>query len=164
MVLIFSFAVLSIPIAVIDFFYRKYEYEENLKMTKEEVKEERKSYEGNPTVKREIRKRMRMLPLRRMVKEVPKVDVVTNPEHFAVALKYEKGKMDAPKVIAKRQDNIALKIKEVARENNVKIVEDPPLARGLYKSCDIGEYIPEKFYVAVAKILAQIYKAKKVRV
>lgn len=165
MVLIFSFAVLSVPVAVVDFFYRKYEYEENLKMTKEEVKEERKSYEGNPTIKREIRKRMRMLSLRRMIKEVPKADVViTNPEHFAVALKYEKGKMDAPKVIAKGQDNIALKIKEVAKENGVKIVEDPPLARGLYESCDIGEYIPEKFYVAVAKILAQIYKAKKVRV
>lgn len=165
MVLIFSFALLSVPIAVMDFFYRRYEYEENLKMTKEEVKEERKSYEGNPVIKREIRKRMRMLSLRRMIKEVPKADVViTNPEHFAVALKYEKGKMDAPKVIAKGQDNIAQRIKEVARESGVKIVEDPPLARGLYESCEIGEYIPERFYVAVAKILAQIYKSKKVSV
>lgn len=164
-ILIFAFASLSVPIAVVDFFYRKYEYEENLKMTKEEIKEERKSYEGNPIIKREIRKRMRMLALRRMIKEVPKADVViTNPEHFAVALKYERSKMQAPKVIAKGQDNIALKIKEVARESGVKIIEDPPLARGLYESCEIGDYIPEKFYVAVAKILAQIYKSKKIKV
>lgn len=108
---------------------------------------------------------MRMLALRRMIKEVPKADVViTNPEHFAVALKYERSKMQAPKVIAKGQDNIALKIKEVARESGVKIIEDPPLARGLYESCEIGDYIPEKFYVAVAKILAQIYKSKKIKV
>lgn len=165
MVLIFAFAALSVPIAVIDFFYRRYEYEENLKMTKEEIKEERKSYEGNPVIKREIRKRMRILAMRRMIKEVPKADVViTNPEHYAVALKYEKGKMEAPKVIAKGQDNIALKIKEVAKEHGVKIVEDPPLARGLYESCEIGDYIPEKFYVAVAKILAQIYRSKRVTV
>ncbi|MEJ5173054.1 MAG: flagellar biosynthesis protein FlhB [Hydrogenothermaceae bacterium] len=165
MILIFAFAVLSVPIAVIDFFYRRYEYEENLKMTKYEVKEEMKSYEGNPLIKKEIRKKMRMLALRRMIKEVPKADVViTNPEHFAVALKYEKGKMDAPKVIAKGQDLVAQKIKEVAKESGVKIVEDPPLARGLYESCEIGDYIPEKFYVAVAKILAEIYKSKKVKV
>lgn len=165
MILIFAFATLSVPIAVIDFFYRRYEYEENLKMTKEEIKEERKSYEGNPLVKKEIRKRMRILAMRRMIKEVPKADVViTNPEHYAVALKYEKGKMEAPKVIAKGQDNIAQKIKEVAKENGVRIVEDPPLARGLYESCEVGDYIPEKFYVAVAKILAQIYKSKKVTV
>ncbi|MCX7760787.1 MAG: flagellar biosynthesis protein FlhB [Hydrogenothermaceae bacterium] len=165
MILIFAFAILSIPIAVIDFFYRRHEYEENLKMTKHEVKEEMKSYEGNPLIKKEIRKKMRMLALRRMIKEVPKADVViTNPEHFAVALKYERGKMDAPKVIAKGQDLIAQKIKEVAKENGVKIVEDPPLARGLYESCEVGDYIPEKFYIAVAKILAEIYKSKKVKV
>ncbi|MEZ0323955.1 MAG: flagellar biosynthesis protein FlhB [Hydrogenothermaceae bacterium] len=162
MILIFAFAILSIPIAVIDFLYRRYEYEENLKMTKYEVKEEMKSYEGNPLIKKEIRKKMRMLALRRMIKEVPKADVViTNPEHFAVALKYEKGKMEAPKVIAKGQDLIAQRIKEVANEYGVKIVEDPPLARGLYESCEVGDYIPEKFYVAVAKILAEIYKSKK---
>lgn len=164
-ILIFSFAILSVPIAAIDFFYRRYEYEENLKMTKDEIKEERKSYEGNPLIKRELRRRMRMLSLRRMIREVPKADVViTNPEHFAVALKYEKEKMHAPKVIAKGQDNIALKIKDVAMESGVKIIEDPPLARGLYNHCEIGDYIPEKFYVAVAKILANIYRSKKIKV
>jgi flagellar biosynthetic protein FlhB len=132
-------------------------------MTKDEVKEERKSYEGNPLVKREIRKRMRQLALKRMIAEVPKADVViTNPEHYAIALKYERGKMHAPKVIAKGQDLIAQKIKEVAKEHGVKIVEDPPLARTLYSSCEIGDYIPENLYEAVAKILAEIYKFKKV--
>ncbi|ACN99309.1 flagellar biosynthetic protein FlhB [Sulfurihydrogenibium azorense Az-Fu1] len=160
-ILIMAFTFLSIPIAIADFFYRRYEYEENLKMTKDEVKEERKSYEGNPIVKKEIRKRMRQLALKRMIAEVPKADVViTNPDHYAVALKYEKGKMKAPQVIAKGQDLIALKIKEVAKEHNVKIVEDPPLARSLYSSCEVGDYIPEDFYEAVAKILAVIYKQK----
>lgn len=163
MVLIFSFSILSIPIAILDFLYRRHEYEENIKMTKEEVKEERKSYEGNPVIKREIRKRMRILAMRRMIKEVPRADVViTNPQHYAVALKYDKSDMDAPKVLAKGQDLVAQKIKEVAMENNIKIVEDPPLARGIYESCEIGDYIPEKFYIAVAKILAQIYKSKKI--
>lgn len=162
-ILVMSFAFLSVPIAIADFFYRRYEYEENLKMTKDEVKEERKSYEGNPLVKREIRKRMRQLALKRMIAEVPKADVViTNPEHYAVALKYERGKMHAPKVIAKGQDLIAQKIKEVAKEHGIKIVEDPPLARTLYSSCEIGDYIPENLYEAVAKIFAEIYKAKKV--
>jgi flagellar biosynthetic protein FlhB len=162
-ILVMSFAFLSVPIAIADFLYRRYEYEENLKMTKDEVKEERKSYEGNPLVKREIRKRMRQLALKRMIAEVPKADVViTNPEHYAVALKYERGKMHAPKVIAKGRDLIAQKIKEVAKEHGIKIVEDPPLARTLYSSCEIGDYIPENLYEAVAKILAEIYKAKKV--
>ncbi|MBX0310811.1 MAG: flagellar biosynthesis protein FlhB [Sulfurihydrogenibium sp.] len=161
-ILVMSFAFLSVPIAIADFLYRRYEYEENLKMTKDEVKEERKSYEGNPLVKREIRKRMRQLALKRMIAEVPKADVViTNPEHYAVALKYERGKMHAPKVIAKGQDLIAQKIKEVAKEHGVKIVEDPPLARTLYSSCETGDYIPENLYEAVAKIFAEIYKTKK---
>nr|BAU79814.1 putative flagellar biosynthetic protein FlhB [uncultured Aquificaceae bacterium] len=160
-ILVMAFAFLSVPIAIADFLYRRYEYEENLKMTKDELKEERKSYEGNPIIKREIRKRMRQLALKRMIAEVPKADVViTNPDHFAVALKYEKGKMEAPQVIAKGQDLIAQKIKEVAKEHNVKIVEDPPLARSLYSSCEVGDYIPSEFYEAVAKILALIYKQR----
>lgn len=161
-VLVMAFAFLSVPIAIADFFYRRYEYEENLKMTKDEVKEEMKSYEGNPVIKKEIRKKMRQLALKRMIAEVPKADVViTNPQHYAVALKYEKGKMEAPKVIAKGQDLIAQKIKEVAKQHNVKIVENPPLARALYSSCEVGDYIPEEFYETVAKILALIYKQKR---
>lgn len=161
-ILVMAFAFLSVPIAITDFLYRRYEYEENLKMTKDEVKEERKSYEGNPLIKREIRKRMRQLALKRMIAEVPKADVViTNPEHYAVALKYERGKIHAPIVIAKGQDLIAQKIKEVSIEHNVKIVENPPIARAIYSNCEVGNYIPENLYEAVAKILAVIYKQKK---
>ncbi|WP_456401287.1 flagellar biosynthesis protein FlhB [Persephonella sp.] len=162
-VLILAFAVISIPIAIIDFIYRKWEYEENIKMTKHEVKEERKMFEGNPMVKAAIRKKQRELAMMRMMAELPKADVViTNPEHYAVALKYEKGKMSAPKVIAKGKDQVALKIKEKAKEYNVPIVEDPPLARALYSSCEIGDMIPENLYVTIAKILAKIYSQKKV--
>ncbi len=164
MILILAFALLSIPVAVIDFIYRKFEYEENIKMTKQEVKEERKMYEGNPQIKAAIRRKQRELSMLRMMAEVAKADVViTNPDHYAVALKYEKGKMQAPKVVAKGVDNVALKIKEKAKENNVPVFEDPPLARSLYRSCDIGDYIPENLYVAVAKILARVYKEKGVK-
>ncbi|WP_457642091.1 flagellar biosynthesis protein FlhB [Persephonella sp.] len=160
--LILAFAVISIPIAIIDFIYRKWEYEENIKMTKHEVKEERKMYEGNPHVKAAIRKKQRELAMMRMMAEIPKADVViTNPEHYAVALKYERGQMAAPKVIAKGKNNVAQKIKEIAKKYDVPIVEDPPLARSLYSSCEIGDFIPENLYVAIAKILAKIYNRKK---
>ncbi len=162
MTLILAFALMSIPIAVIDYLYRRWEYEENIKMSKEEIKEERKLYEGNPQIKAAIRKKQRELAMMRMMSEVPKADVViTNPDHYAVALKYERGKMAAPKVIAKGKNLVAEKIKEIAKENNVPIVEDPPLARTLYSSCEIGDFIPENLYVAVAKILAEIYRRKR---
>ena len=128
-------------------------------MSKEEVKEERKLYEGNPQIKAAIRKKQRELAMMRMMAEVPKADVViTNPDHYAVALQYKRGEMSAPKVIAKGKNNVAEKIKEIAKENNVPIVEDPPLARSLYSSCEVGDFIPENLYVAVAKILAKIFK------
>ncbi|NPA12604.1 MAG: flagellar biosynthesis protein FlhB [Aquificae bacterium] len=159
LVLILAFALISIPVAIIDFLYRKWEYEENLKMSKHEIKEERKMYEGNPQIKAAIRRKQREMAMMRMMAEVPKADVViTNPEHYAVALVYDKEEMEAPKVVAKGKNLIAEKIKEVAKKNNVPIVEDPPLARALYSSVEIGEYIPEKFYVAIAKILARVYK------
>jgi len=161
LILVLAFAVSSIPVAIIDFIYRKWEYEENLKMSKEEVKEERKMYEGNPQIKAAIRKKQREIAMMRMMAEVPKADVViTNPDHYAVALVYEKGKMNAPKVIAKGKNLIAEKIKEIARKHDIPIVENPPLARALYSSVEVGHFIPEKFYVAVAKILAKVYKRK----
>ena len=164
LMMILFFAVLSIPIAVIDFLFRKYEYEENIKMSKHEVKEERKMYEGNPQIKAAIRKKQREMAMMRMMAELPQADVViTNPTHFAVALKYDKEKMFAPKVIAKGKDNIALKIIEKAKEYDIEIVQDPPLARGLYQACEVGDTIPEEFYVAVAKILAKIYKSKMIK-
>ena len=162
LIMILGFALLSIPVAVIDFFFRKYEFEENIKMSKQEIKEEHKLYEGNPQIKSAIRKKMREMSMSRMMAEVAKADVViTNPEHFAVALKYDKGKMRAPKVVAKGVDHVALRIKEEAKKHNVPIEENPPLARALYQSCEIGEYIPESLYQAIAKIFAKIYSKKK---
>ena len=161
-ILFFVFGLLSVPIAVVDFLYRRWEYEESLKMSKQEVKEERKQYEGHPLVRSAIRKRQREIAMRRMMAEVPKADVViTNPTHYAVALKYERGKMHAPKVVAKGVDKVALKIREIALENGVPVEENPELARALYSSCEVGDYIPEEFYRVVAKILAKIYRRRR---
>ena len=160
--LFFIFGLFSFPVALLDFFYRRWEYEESLKMSKEEVKEERKQYEGHPVIKSAIRKRQREIATRRMMAEVPKADVViTNPTHYAVALKYERGKMHAPKVVAKGVDNVALKIREVAVEAGVPVEENPELARALYVSCEVGDFIPEEFYRVVAKILAKVYRQRR---
>lgn len=162
--MILFFALLSIPIAIIDFLYRKYEHEENIKMSKQEVKEERKMYEGNPQIKAAIRRKQREIAMMRMMAEVPKADVIiTNPTHYAVALKYDKESMFAPKVVAKGKNSTALKIIEKAKENNVPVIQEPPLARALYQSCEIGDSIPEEFYIAVAKILAKIYRSKMIK-
>ena len=162
--LFFAFGLLSIPIAGVDYLFRRWEYEENLKMSKQEVKEERKQQEGHPLVKSAIRRRQREIAMKRMMAEVPKADVViTNPTHYAVALKYERGKMHAPKVVAKGADSVALRIKEIAIENGVPIEENPELARTLYETCDVGDYIPEELYRAVARILAKIYRRKGMR-
>jgi flagellar biosynthetic protein FlhB len=119
-------------------------------------------YEGNPQIKAMIKKKQRELAMMRMMAEVPKADVViTNPDHYAIALVYDRKKMSAPKVVAKGKNIIAERIKELARKNNVPVVEDPPLARALYSSVEVGHTIPERFYVAIAKILAKIYKRKK---
>ncbi len=161
LVLILGFALLSIPVAAVDFFFRRYEFEESIKMSKEEIKEEQKLYEGNPQIKSAIRKKMREMSLTRMMAEVARADVViTNPEHFAVALQYKRGQMHAPKVVAKGVDRIALRIKEEARAHNIPIEENPPLARALYQACDIGDYVPESLYQAIAKIFAKIYKKR----
>ncbi len=161
LILILGFALLSIPVAAMDFFFRRYEFEESIKMSKEEIKEEQKLYEGHPEVKRAIRKKMREMSLTRMMAEVAKADVViTNPEHYAVALQYKRGKMYAPKVVAKGVDRIALRIKEEARLHHIPIEENPPLARALYQACDIGDYVPENLYQAIAKIFAKIYKKR----
>ena len=135
--------------------------ERKLKLTKQELKEELKQTEGDPHVKARIRQKQREMARQRMLAEVPKADVViTNPVHYAVALKYELGEMPAPKVIAKGKDKLALKIKEIAEKYNIPIYEDPPLAQVLYKKVEVGDYIPEDLYHAVAKVLAYIYKLK----
>jgi flagellar biosynthetic protein FlhB len=148
-------------IGILDYAYRRWKWERDIMMTKWEVKEEHKQTEGNPEVKRELRRRMREIIMRRMIQQVPKATVViTNPTHFAVALKYDMDKDYAPKVVAKGADEIAKRIIEVAKEHGVEIYQDPPLARALYYSVDVGQEIPEKFYKAVAKVIAYVLKKK----
>ncbi len=158
---IWKISVVFAIIAGADFAYQKYKHKENLKMTKQEVKEEFKQMEGDPQIKGKIRSKQLMMARSRMMREIPKADVViTNPTHFAVALKYEATKKNAPKVIAKGVDAVAQRIKKVAQENNIPLYEDKALARALFKTCEIGDEIPSNLYRAVAQVLAYIYKLK----
>ena len=150
-----------IVIAIVDFVYTKWDYGENLKMTKDEVKDERKQMEGSPEVKQKQRQKMFQVMSRRMMQEVPKADVIiTNPTHIAIAIRYNALEAPAPIILAKGADKVAEKIKEIAREHKIPIRENKPLARALYKQVEIGDMIPEDFYQAVAAILAQIWKTK----
>ena len=133
-------------------------------MTKQEVKDEFKNTEGDPQIKGRQRRKMQEVSQKRMMQDVPKADVViTNPTHFAVALKYEAKVSSAPVVLAKGEDYLAQKIKEVARENKIEIVENKPLARMLYHNVDVGAEIPPELYQAVAEVLAAVYKAKNIQ-
>ncbi|MBW7473283.1 flagellar biosynthesis protein FlhB [Paenibacillus oenotherae] len=148
-------------LAVIDYIYQRYEHEKSLRMSKQDIKEEYKKTEGDPLIKGKIRERQRRMALQRMMQEVPKADVViTNPTHFAIALKYDSANMEAPTVIAKGMDYVALRIKEVAKENGVITMENKPLARALYDRSEIGETIPADLFQAVAEVLAYVYKLK----
>jgi len=148
-------------IAFADFAYQKWKHGEDLKMTKQEVKEEMKQQEGNPQVKGKIRQKMAEASRRRMMQELPKADVViTNPTHYAVAIVYDAEKYDAPVVIAKGADYLAQRIKEVARENDIEIVENVPLARSLYANVEIGEMVPPELYQGVAEVLAFVYRLR----
>ncbi len=149
--------------SVLDFMFQRRKFSKDIRMTKQEVKEEYKQTEGNPQIKSKIKQQQRQMSMARMMQQVPKADVViTNPTHFAVAIEYDPEKSDAPIVIAKGQDYVALRIKEVARENHIEIVENKPLARALYAEVEIGEAIPEEFYQAVAEVLAYVYSLKAV--
>ncbi|MDD2421429.1 MAG: EscU/YscU/HrcU family type III secretion system export apparatus switch protein, partial [Heliobacteriaceae bacterium] len=149
-------------VAAFDVWYQRYTHEESLKMSKQEVKDERKQMEGNPEIKAKVRQKMRQMAMRRMMQELPKADVViTNPTHYAVALKYETGKMAAPVMIAKGQDFIAWRIREIAADYDIPTVEDKPLAQALYHSVEIGQEIPAELFQAVAEILAFIYRLKR---
>jgi flagellar biosynthetic protein FlhB len=133
-------------------------------MSKQDIKDEFKKTEGDPLIKSKIRERQRQMAMRRMMQEVPKADVViTNPTHFSVAIKYEAGKMNAPVVIAKGQDYIALRIREVAKEHGVVLMENKPLARALYYRVEIGQSIPEDLFRAVAEVLAYVYRRASAR-
>jgi flagellar biosynthetic protein FlhB len=148
-------------IGVLDYIYQKYEHEKSLKMSKQDIKDEFKNAEGNPLIKGKIKEKQRRLALQRMMQEVPKADVViTNPTHFAVALKYETGQMEAPVVIAKGTDYVALKIREVAKASDIITMENKPLARALYSQVEVGQTIPADLFQAVAEVLAYVYKIK----
>jgi flagellar biosynthetic protein FlhB len=153
-------------LAAADYLFQRWTYEKSIKMTKEEVKQEGKDAEGDPAVKGRIRQLQREIARRRIMKEVPQADVIiTNPTHFAVALKYERGGgMTAPKVTAKGADLMAKRIREIATEHKVPIVERPPLARALYANVDEGQEIPEEFYRAVAEVLAYVYRLRGSRI
>jgi flagellar biosynthetic protein FlhB len=151
-------------IAAIDVPWQLFQHSKQLRMTREEIKEEMKESEGSPEVKGKIRQLQRELSRRRMMQEVPKADViVTNPTHFAVALKYDEKRMGAPIVVAKGADLIAARIREIATQNNVPIFEAPPLARALFRSVELGGEIPASLYVAVAQVLTYIYQLKTAR-
>jgi flagellar biosynthesis protein FlhB len=146
---------LSLP----DYLFQRRQHRESLKMTKQEVKEERKNVEGDPLIKSRLRERMRDVLSQNMMRKVPEADVViTNPTHYAVGMEWDRERMVAPMVTAKGKDNLAQRIKTLARENSVPIVENKPLARALYAEVEIGEVIPEQYYEVMAAVLAEVYR------
>jgi flagellar biosynthesis protein FlhB len=154
-------AVLLVVLAYFDFLYKKYEHEKSLKMSKQDIKDEHKKAEGDPLIKGKIKEKQRRMAIQRMMQDVPRADVViTNPTHYAVALQYDGTKMEAPVVLAKGTDYIALKIREIAKDNGVLTMENRPLARALYDRAEVGQTIPADLFQAVAEVLAYVYKLK----
>ncbi len=148
-------------IAFLDLFYQRWKFRQDMKMTKQEVKDEYKNAEGDPQIKAKQKQRMREASMRRMMQQLPEADVViTNPTHYAVAVKYDPEKYDAPYVLAKGENYLAQRIKDVAKENDIEIVENKPLARMLYANVEVGELIPPELYQAVAEVLAFVYHLK----
>jgi flagellar biosynthetic protein FlhB len=147
--------------SLLDFFYQRWEFEESLKMSKQEIKDEYRQMEGDPLIKSRIRKMQAEAARRRMFAELPKADVViTNPTHLAVALKYDGSSMDAPVVLAKGARLMAARIKAIAKENGIPVMENKPLARALYRSVPVGGQVPGAYFSAIAEILAYVYQAK----
>lgn len=160
--LVWKIALLFAVLAAFDFVYQKYKFNKDMMMTKQEVKEENKQTEGDPQIKRRIRKVQYEASRKRMMQNVPTADVViTNPTHYAVAIKYDMVKFSAPKVVAKGMDAVAERIKSIAKEHDVPIHENKELARALYKHCDVDEIIPQELFQSVASVLAYIYQVKK---
>ncbi|MCL6603075.1 MAG: flagellar biosynthesis protein FlhB [Paenibacillus sp.] len=147
--------------AALDYMYQRYEHEKSLKMSKQDIKDEYKKSEGDPLIKGKIRERQRRMAMQRMMQEVPNADVIiTNPTHFAVALKYDGSKMEAPQIVAKGQDFVALRIRELAKEHGIMTMENKPLARALFHRAEIGDVVPADLFQAVAEVLAYVYKLK----
>jgi len=154
-------AAVYMVIAFADYAYQKWKFKEDMKMTKQEVKDEYKNQEGDPQIKGKQKQKMREASMRRMMQQLPEADVViTNPTHYAVAVKYDPDKYDAPYVLAKGENYLAQRIKDVAKENDIEIVENKPLARMLYANVEIGELIPPELYQSVAEVLAFVYHLK----
>lgn len=157
----FQIGAVMLVLAALDYYYQWWDFNKSIKMSKQDVKEEYKQTEGNPQIKSKIKERQRALAMRRMMQDVPKADViVTNPTHYAVALKYEQG-MTAPTVLAKGQDLVAQRIKQIALENKIVTVENKPLARALFAAVEVGDMVPQELYQAVAEVLAYVYRLKK---
>ena len=155
-------SLMMLVMAFADYAFQRWQYKKGLRMTKQEVKDEYKQAEGDPKVRGKIRSKQMEFAMRRMMQAVPSADVViTNPVHFAVALKYDERKMSAPVVVAKGEGYIALRIREIAEQSGVIIVENPPLAQTLYKTVDIGREVPADLYQAVAEVLAYVYRLKR---
>jgi flagellar biosynthetic protein FlhB len=157
-----SAAALALAVlAILDFFFQRWDYEQQIRMTRQEIKEEMKQNEGDPQIKGKVRARQQELSRRRMMQDVRTADVVvTNPVHFAVALKYDLQRMVAPRVVAKGRHLLARRIRDAARKANVPVVENPPLARALYQACRVGAEVPLSLYQAVAEVLAFVYRRR----
>jgi flagellar biosynthetic protein FlhB len=152
-------AALLLVLAIVDYTYSRFRNETKLRMTKQEVKEEMRRMEGDPKIKQRRRQIAYQMASKRLAKDVPTADVIiTNPTHFAIALKYDAATMHAPKVVAKGQDLLAQKIREIAIAHGIPIIERKPLARALYRLVEVGKEIPEQFYSAIAEILAYVYE------
>ncbi|NSL51168.1 flagellar biosynthesis protein FlhB [Calidifontibacillus erzurumensis] len=155
-------SILLTILSIFDYAYQRYDHEKNLRMSKQDIKDEYKNMEGDPKIKAKIKEKQRQMAMRRMMQEIPNADVViTNPTHYAVVLKYDEDKADAPIVVAKGVDYLALKIKQIAKHHDIITVENRPLARALYEETEIGDVIPEHFFKAVAEILAYVYRLKR---
>jgi len=159
--LILNTVLVFLLIAISDYIFQKWNYEKSIRMTPQEVKEETRQTEGPPEIKSRLRAKQRELSRQRMMQEVPKATVIiTNPTHIAIAIRYDQPKDSAPVVVAKGAGDVAKRIKEIANKHDIPIVENKPLARLLFTSCDIDEQIPVKLYLAVAEIIAYVYKLK----
>lgn len=158
----FAATIALLFVAVLDYAYQRFDFAKNIRMSKQDIKDEYKNMEGNPLIRSKIKEKQRQMSMMRMMSEVPKADVViTNPTHFAIAIQYDDEKSDTPIVIAKGMDHVALKIKDIAKANNVTMVENRPLARGLYKKVELNQPIQEEFFQAVAEVLAFVYRTER---
>ncbi|ANU26710.1 flagellar biosynthesis protein FlhB [Planococcus versutus] len=150
-----------LSLSILDYIYQKYEFEKGIKMSKQDIKDEYKKAEGDPLIKSKIKDKQRQMSMNRMIQDLPSADVlITNPTHYAIAIKYDAETMEAPVIIAMGKDHLALKIKEKAKEFGIVTMENKPLARALYAQVEVGDVVPEELFLAVAEVLAYIYRLK----